>query len=206
MHALFPPESECERAASELPILKRRIAGVVARAMMLVSEDPYQDWLGPWLDRADPCCYAHTGQPLSYAGCANPSSAAVHLWPIWMKAYLERRVSGFPLALHPCEVRWLFDWVAYVPQEEFDEAISLLERAPPSAPPDRWFIRPLFDSGLLDTNPDASASSDHTRIGIGGIDRKRSRCCSTNCKACSTLVAAACRCLVAFWRCYGRRH
>jgi hypothetical protein len=153
---LFPPEFECERAMSELPMLKRKTATVMVSAVLFARDDPYPDWLGAWLDRTEPVLRAYWASLVGRKLRQNPD-AGTHMWPVWMQTYLERRVAGFPVALDACEVRELFEWLVFAPPEDFESAVELLERAPQAAPPDDAFLRRLSESGLPVTHPDASA-------------------------------------------------
>ena len=127
--SLFPPDSECERAAEQLSDLERKAALVFERAALLASEDPYPKWLGKFVSEAPPGLCAYWTTRIG-AGLGQYPGAADAIWELWARSYVERRVAGLPKLLDKCEVRALFEWVAAVPPEDFDAAVGLLEHAP----------------------------------------------------------------------------
>src|SRR5690606_1583121 len=149
------PTSECDRKMDDLSVPEQKAVTLAVDAALNATADPLDEWLGSFMLNAREGLRVWWTARIGGRLRENQPMAE-EVWRTWGRTYIEKRIAGLPLPFSPCEVRQLFDWVTSLSAAEFDDAVSLLQKAPSPAAPNDEFTRRLTEAGLFKSNPDAA--------------------------------------------------
>ncbi|MCY3823707.1 MAG: DUF4020 domain-containing protein, partial [Nitrospinae bacterium] len=110
----------------------RRANFIEAYTLMLVYyvDDPIRDWIPAFFNNSDEEDQSHFASRIHELLRRMNEEKQQALWKRWLKRYWQNRLKGVPKPLNTGEIERMLNWLPYLENDVFPEAVALAVRMP----------------------------------------------------------------------------